>query len=254
MATRENAPLGAPCWVDLNTSDTAKSRDFYTQLMGWEAGETSEEHGGYFMFFKGGVQVAGCMPAMPGVPDVWTTYLASDDAQKTVDAAKANGGQIVVEPMAVDDLGTMAVLVDPGGATIGIWQPGTHKGFGVAYEAGTPSWFELHTREYNKSLDFYRDVFRWDTKVQGDTDEFRYVTYSDGETDYAGIMDSTSFLPEGAPPYWLVYLGVEDADAAIEKVEKLGGSVIRPAEDTPYGRLAAVADSTGASFNLIQGN
>ena len=46
----------------------------------------------------------------------------------------------------------MAVVTDPGGAAIGIWQPGLHKGFGIYDEPGTPSWFELHTRDYDASV------------------------------------------------------------------------------------------------------
>ena len=65
-------------------------------------------------------------------------------------------------------------------------------------------------------------------------------------------MDGSAFLPEGVPAYWSIYFAVEDADAALAKITELGGSVVRPAEDTPYGRLAEAADPTGANFKLIQ--
>ena len=48
MPTRESAPLGAPCWTDLWTSDVEGSRKFYSDLFGWEAQEPSPEFGGYF--------------------------------------------------------------------------------------------------------------------------------------------------------------------------------------------------------------
>jgi predicted enzyme related to lactoylglutathione lyase len=99
---------------------------------------------------------------------------------------------------------------------------------------------------------FYRLVFRWDTHVAGDTPEVRYTTLGEGESQLAGVMDASGFLPEGVPAHWSVYFGVEDADAALAKIVELGGSVVRPAEDTPYGRLAQVADPTGANFKLIQ--
>ena len=44
----------------------------------------------------------------------------------------------------------MAMVVDPGGAAIGVWQPGNMKGFDVRSEVGAASWFELHTRDYDK--------------------------------------------------------------------------------------------------------
>ena len=67
----------------------------------------------------------------------------------------------MVPAMDVMALGRMAVVVDLGGAVIGMWQPGEHRGFGFVGEPGTPSWFELHTREYEPSLAFYRAVFGW---------------------------------------------------------------------------------------------
>jgi predicted enzyme related to lactoylglutathione lyase len=177
-----------------------------------------------------------------------------DDAEKTVDAATVNGGQVHVQPMVVGELGTIAVLGDPGGAGIGVWQPGLHKGFGVLGEAGAPSWFELHTRDYEGAVEFYRKVFRWDTEVVSDIPELRYTTLTHGDGPLAGIMDSAGFLPEGVPAHWFVYFGVEDTDAALAKVVELGGSVVQPAEDTPYGRLAAAADPTGAQFKLVAPN
>ena len=187
-----------------------------------------------------------------GTPDVWSVYLATDDAKATVDAAAANGGQVLVPAMDVMQLGTMALVTDAGGAAIGIWQPGLHRGFGVHGEPGAPTWFELFTRDYDASVEFYRQVFKWDAHVAGDTPEFRYTTLGEGESQLAGIMDASAFLPEGVPAHWSIYFGVEDADAALAKITELGGSVVRPAEDTPYGRLAEAADPTGAHFKLIQ--
>jgi predicted enzyme related to lactoylglutathione lyase len=64
-------------------------------------------------------------------------------------------------------------------------------------------------------------------------------------------MDSTKYLPEGVPAHWAVYLAVDDTDAAVKTTAELGGAVIAPPHDTPYGRLAHVADSTGAQFRLL---
>jgi predicted enzyme related to lactoylglutathione lyase len=250
---RDEAPIGAPCWIDLFTSDPDKSRAFYGELFDWTSTEPNEEFGGYINFSKDGALVAGAMAndGTQGVPDVWSVYLATDDAQKTADAALANGGQVHVPPMAVGDLGTMAVLADVGGAAIGIWQPGEHKGFGILAEPNTPGWFELHTRDYEETVRFYRDVFRWDTHTQGDTPEFRYTTLGEGDSQAAGIMDATGFLPEGVPAHWSVYFQVDDTDAALARTVELGGAIVVPAETTPYGRLASATDATGALFKLV---
>ncbi|MDQ1443984.1 MAG: uncharacterized protein QOI20_448 [Acidimicrobiaceae bacterium] len=258
MPTRETAPLGAPCWVDLMTSDAARSRAFYAELFGWTADEPVAEFGGYFNFAKDGIRVGGGMPRDPaadaGLPDVWSVYLATDDAAKTAEMALANGGQVHVEPMAVADLGTMLLLGDAGGAAIGAWQPNQFPGFGIVAEIGAPSWFELHTRDYAAAVDFYRSVFRWDTEVISDTPEFRYTVLKQGDTMFAGIADAGAYLPDGVPSHWSVYFGVDDTDAALAKVVELGGAIVTPAEDTPYGRLATATDPTGAQFKLVAPN
>lgn len=253
MPRREKAPRGAPCWIDLFTSDPEASQAFYGGLFGWTSESAGEEYGGYINFRFDDVPVAGAMAndGSSGAPDAWSVYLASGDAAATVDAAAAHGGLVVVPPADVGELGRMAVLADAGGAVIGVWQPGLHTGFGVIDEPGAPAWFELHTRDLPASVTFYRDVFGWDIEVASDTPELRYVVMKEGDDQLAGIMDASSFLPEGIPAHWSVYFRVADVDAALARAVELGGTITMPAEETPYGRLAQVSDPTGAPFRLV---
>jgi predicted enzyme related to lactoylglutathione lyase len=71
-----------------------------------------------------------------------------------------------------------------------------------------------------------------------------------GDGELAGIMDADGFLPEGTPSYWSVYFEVDDIDAVAERAQDLGGAVVTPPRDTPYGRLATLADTAGARFSL----
>src|SRR4051812_9045465 len=103
MPTRDHAPIGAPCWTDLSTSDVEGSRRFYSELFGWEALEPNEEFGGYFMFTRNGIPVAGAMGSMgPDMPadDTWQIYLCTDDIAKTLEAAEAEGAEVVSDAMA----------------------------------------------------------------------------------------------------------------------------------------------------------
>jgi predicted enzyme related to lactoylglutathione lyase len=256
MPKRDSAPVGAPCWVDLFTSDTDKIRAFYGELFGWTSEEAGPEYGGYINFSKDGLPIAGCMrnDGSAGMPDAWSVYLATDDAKATVDAAVANGGEVIVPAMDVMDLGVMAVVTDAGHAAIGAWQPGMHKGFGELGEIGTAGWFELHTRDYDATVEFYVKVFGWDAHAVSDTPEFRYTTLGEGDDQLAGIMDASAFQPDGAPASWSIYFKVADTDAALATIVELGGTVVTPAEDTPYGRLATTADPTGALFKLMASN
>ena len=235
------------------TSDEAASRTFYGELFGWTSESAGEDYGGYVNFARDGVAVAGCMQKEPQspIPDTWSVYLATADADATVAEVGPNGGQVMFPPMDVQELGRMSMVVDPSGAAVGLWQPGLHKGFGVLAEPGAPSWFELHTRSFDEAIGFYTEVFGWDTAVVGDTPEFRYRTLGEGDGALAGVMDAAGFLPEGVPSSWKVYFGTTDTDASVRRVVELGGAVVEEPVDTPYGRMATVTDPNGALFKLV---
>ena len=254
MTSRTKSPLGAPCWADLWTSDVQGARKFYSELFGWEANEPSPEFGGYFMFTRNGIPVAGGMGDMGDMKanDTWKIYLDTDDIHRTVDVAQHHGAQVLSPATPVADLGTQFVFADPNGANLGAWQAGTFPGFTVMNEHGTPSWFELVTHDFNKAVSFYRDVFHWDTSSISDTNEFRYTVMRDpsGEGELAGVMDASHFRSDDEADAWSVYWHSDDTDATVAKALSLGGSLVMEPRDTPYGRLAALRDFTGARFNV----
>lgn len=273
MPARESAPLGAPIWIDLASGDTARAADFYSALFGWTASEGRPEYGGYVTFSKDGSMIAGMMPNHPGsgFPDAWGTFFAVADSGATVAAVEQNGGRVLVEPMTVDVQGTMAVFVDSTGTTFQTWQPDQNRGFGLSREHGTPAWHELVTRDYTAALDFYRTVLGWETRVESDTEDYRYTVHVADGIDRSGIEDGSQdraasggagdgaagdgAAGEGgaaAPAPWVVYFWADDVDAAVAVAVEHGGSVVDPPADSPYGRTATVADPTGARFSLLQ--
>jgi predicted enzyme related to lactoylglutathione lyase len=244
---------GEPCYIELFTADTDAAAAFYAPLFGWTAGEPSPQHGGYRMFDKDGVPVAGLMAndGTSGAPDTWSVYLTTDDAAATVARATAGGATVLVEPMQVDDLGTMAMLLDPTGAAVGVWQPDTFAGTGVRGEPGGPGWFETLSTDYDRSVAFYRDVFGWEVATMSDTPDFRYSTLGRDEDARAGIMDAAALLGD-RPSRWQFYLLVDDTDATVARASAAGGTVVVPAADTPYGRVAQLTDPAGVPFSVME--
>lgn len=253
MPTSEPIPAGAPIWTDLATSDLPAAVDFYTALFGWQYTDFGPEFGHYGQFTKDGARVAGIAPTMaPEQPVSWTVYLHTPDVRDTVERARSAGVHVLAEPMDVADMGAMAVVVDPAGAVVGFWQPGSHTGFELIAEADAPAWHELLTTSYPTSIDFYRDVLGWNIVVRGDTDEFRYSVYQTDDADpYAGIMDAARFLPAGMSSHWSVYFAAADTDKVVNRARALGASVEHGPEDTPYGRLATLVDPQGGRFKVI---
>lgn len=252
MPTRDTVPVGAPCWIDLFTNDAPGAHAFYTELFGWTV-DVNDEFGGYATFFKDGQAVGGCMgnsdPEHPA--DFWSVYLSTPDIGATYAKAQEAGGQAILAPMAVGDLGQMAVVADPSGAAVGLWQADSFAGIEVLAEPGAPAWFELHTMGYDAVLPFYSDVFSWDIHTMSDIAEFRYSTFGEGDGQLAGIMDDSVHAPEGSPSFFAIYIAVADADATVAKAVELGGAIEMEPENTPYGRLAVITDTTGSRINVM---
>jgi predicted enzyme related to lactoylglutathione lyase len=137
----------------------------------------------------------------------------TDDVEAVAEATPEHGGSVEFAPMVVGENGSSTMLKDPGGATVGAWQPNQQKGFEVTGEPGTPAWFELHTRAYEPTVAFYRDVFGWDTQPWRHG-RLRYATLGEGEGQLAGIMDDSPY--PGDARAGRSYFAVSDADATIE--------------------------------------
>jgi uncharacterized protein len=254
MPERTSYEPGTPSWVDLSTPDVDASARFYGALFGWEvlsAGPV-EETGGYGMFTLDGKQVAGVGPIMQeGQPPVWSTYVATDDADAAVARAKEAGGMAAVEPMDVMDAGRMAFVAHPAGGFVGLWQAGRHTGAELVNEPGALTWNELHTRDVDGAKAFYAALFGWtaDDQPFGDT---TYTTLNLGENTIAGMMEMRPDVPAEVPAFWLVYFAVVECDATVAKAEELGASVISPAMDIEgVGRFALLADPHGTTFAVL---
>jgi predicted enzyme related to lactoylglutathione lyase len=251
---RGESPVGAPIWVDLFTSNIGRVRAFYEALFGWTSSEGPPDYDAYLNFSKDGALVAGCTARarFSRVPDAWNVYLRTDDIAATIDATIAHGGAVLLQPVAIADLGALAFVTDVGGALVGVWEPRSHRGFGRVAEPGAAAWFELRTRDYDATVEFYRSVFDWETQVVSDTSAYPYTMLVQGDEGLAGIVDATTIPDHRDAAHWSVYFGTAETDATLSRTVELGGRIIAPAEDTPYGRLAVANDPTGASFRLMQ--
>jgi predicted enzyme related to lactoylglutathione lyase len=254
MPERTSYEPGTPSWVDLSTPDVDASARFYGALFGWEvlsAGPV-EETGGYGMFTLNGKLVAGVGPIMQeGQPPVWSTYVATDDADAAVARAKEAGGMAAVEPMDVMDAGRMAFVAHPAGGFVGLWQAGRHTGAQLVNEPGALTWNELHTRDVDGAKAFYAALFGWtpDDQPFGDG---TYTLLNLGENTIGGMMEMRPDVPDGVPAFWLVYFAVADCDATVAKAEELGASVMTPAMDIEgVGRFALLADPHGTTFAVL---
>lgn len=240
------AQPGMPVWLDLASTDAAKSEKFYGELLGWEFESLAD---GYSVAKKQGMPVAGIAQIPEGNQSVWGVLLYTPDVKQAHDKAVQAGAKSVLEPQDLGERGDMAVLIDPSGATIGLRNPADEHALIAAGEPGTPVWFELMVAQnWETTLEFYHELAGWDIKAAG-TDDFRYAT---GEFDGAAVVGLWDTSALEVPGMWTVYLGVVNVDDAVANTPELGGKVVRPAWESEFGRMATIEDPTGALVNLCE--
>jgi uncharacterized protein len=124
------------------------------------------------------------------------------------------------------------------------------------YTQGTPCWVDLQTTDQSAGKQFYSSLFGWtydDRQSPGDGGVYSMAMVN-GET-VAAIAPMPPGAPAGRPTAWNTYIAVDKVDAAVDNVGPVGGQVLMPAFDIgDAGRMAFVADPTGAIVGLWQAN
>ncbi|MGH3250027.1 MAG: VOC family protein, partial [Trebonia sp.] len=226
---------------------------FYSSQFGWDVQQGGPELGGYSMAQLDGRNVAGIGPVTgpPETPSAWAAYFASSDVDATAARIKSAGGTVMMEPMDVMDAGRMLFAADTAGATFGVWQARNHTGAQVVNVPGAFTWCEHMSFDFEGAKAFYAAVFGYE---YGDmsSDGFSYATLLiNGQQVVGGIGAYPGGSDNAHQAFWGVYFGTSDTDKAVDLATTHGGQVIRPATDSPYGRMAIVADNQGAVFSLI---
>src|SRR5207248_852101 len=89
-------------------------------------------------------------------PPAWNTYLKAADADAVAQRIEQGGGKLLMGPMEIPDNGRMIFAFDPGGAAIGVWEPGKMTGSQLYSEPGAITWAEVNTRDPGAVDAFYR--------------------------------------------------------------------------------------------------
>ena len=257
MPTRtEPWPAGTPCWVDLAVPDVAGAVAFYADVIGWTFVEPGGDHAGYQLAQVDGRTAAGVgQVAQEDQHPAWTVYFASDDIDATAKLIGEHGGSVFVGPMDVTDIGRLLVAADPTGGVFGVWQQTGMIGCEVQEEPGSFVWDDARLRDVGLGKRFYAEVFDLHyaplPPEAGEVGDYETFTPPGGtESRPARGMGGMQGPPPGTPSHWLAYFTVADVDASVGAVGDGGGTVLRPPETTPFGRIGVVADPYGAVFGL----
>ena len=250
MSERTSYTPGTFSWADLATNDLAGAKAFYEGLFGWEFEDTpAGESGIYSMARLGGLNV-GAASEFPDQPPHWNSYVTVANVDDAAARAKELGGTLVAEPFDVMTAGRMAIVQDPTGAMLCIWQARENIGAQLVNEPGAMTWNDLMTTDVDAAATFYGDWFGWRTEeIPG---AYGYRVIYNGDRSNGGMLPKRPDMGD-VPPNWMPYFGTEDVEQAVTRVPELGGRVLTQPMPVPNGAFIVIADPQGAISALWSG-
>lgn len=252
MSVRTEYPPGTFSWVEVATPDPASTMGFYGSLFGWEPEERPDPDGGAYIFLrKDGRRAAGCYERLD-LPAAWVSHVTVADVEFAAARAAQHGGAVVEGPLSYGGDGRMALVADPEGAVLVLWQAGDHVGAEVVNEPGALTWNDLLTHDLRAARTYYQRLFDWTIEEIRQQETTVYAIIRSGERTNAGIMPMAE-AHRAQPARWLPYFAVEDVDKAGERADDLGATIFLPPMDVPVGRIAGLVDPQGAVFAVFAG-
>ena len=246
MGGVERYPDGAFCWIDLGTTDVEGAKAFYGGLLGWEFEDLPAQEGSYTMCRLRGRDVAGIHRHAEEEGTGWNSNVSVGDLDRATPRARELGAEVLAEPFDVPGAGRTAVLRDPAGAVVSLWQAGGHAGAGLVNEVGAWNWNELVAPDLGAATSFYGELLGWaSAPIPG---AVARTSFSLGELLVGG--GHAPIGPEDPTPRWTISFWVADADRCVERTTELGGGVVLAPMDIPVGRFAIVSDPGGAAFTV----
>ena len=245
MGQRTSYPPGTFSYAELATSDAAAAKAFYTDLFGWTYEDVPMgDAPPYSPAFKDGSQVAALFETSDQPPH-WNCYVTVTSVDGTAASAGEHGGSVISEPFEVMELGRMAVIADPGGAALCLWEPRQHIGAYLVNTPGAMTWNDLVTPDPEAAARFYGVLFGWRVEEIPNAGGYRLIF--NGERTNGGIM------PVDGPMAWMPYFGHEDVERVAAEVEGKGGRLFNGPLQMPKGSVAIVGDPQGAVFAVWTG-
>ncbi len=246
---------GTFCWESLYTSDAATAKTFYQGLFEWKVDYVrTGDAPTYSLFSIQGKEVCGMSELndkqkKQQIKPHWGTYVSVANVDEFLKVADVAGGRVLEPASDSMDAGRSALIQDPTGATISIWEPHKKIGALITDLPGTACWRELETPNVDVAGKFYATIFNWEPKPEK-FGEMAYITFKLGKKSVGGMMSTPK---EGMPSNWLTYWTVKDCEKSLNKADKLGGKILKSiTEIKRVGKFAVLADPQGAVFAILQ--
>ena len=259
-----NSDEGSFIWYELMTTDHSAAKSFYDKVVGWNIAEDSVSPDMEYRMIgrsdggnAGGVLSLTDEMRQGGARPIWLGYIHALDVDAKVEAIKADGGGVMMEPWDQPGVGRLAMATDPTGAPFYLMDPvppeGQPDAKSDAFSVDQPQhvrWNELWSGDPDRSVDFYRRHFGWDQEGDmdmGEMGKYRFIQHDD--VMIGAIMPK---MPDVPASMWNFYIGVDDIDRAVEAVKVGGGKLFQDPMEIPGGEYAVNgSDPQGAMFGLV---
>lgn len=255
MAANKN---GHFVWHELLVPDAKAAITFYSETTGWQTQPFSDD---YVMWVSGqgpfgGVTTLPEQAKKMGAPPYWYGYVQVADINEAASRVKESGGRVVHGPEKVPSVGTTAVIADPQGAVLSIFQPERPAEARDRMKEGEIGWNELMTSDTVAAAKFYSEVFAWKIVQEHDIGPMGVYRHFGTDGTKENVFGGMFTLPKGAPipPCWIYYIETSDIAAAVGRAQQKGATIMNGPMEIPGGggHIAQLADPQGAAFALHQ--
>ena len=255
-STPPPVPAGIPCWIELACREQATAERFYGGLFGWAYStirDPATPDGRYAVASLDGKPTGGLYRAASHGPVGWVPNISVPHTASAAEWVEHLGGRITLGPAPIPHRGTILHAIDACGAPVVFWEVPPDWEFAT----GTPNTFsgvDLNTHDGVAADHFYTKLFNYSSHQIGDGDSLDYAEWMIEHTPvlYRYVMGAE--YGQDTPPHWLVYFDIDPlrgTDAVAGEAIMLGGTVVLQPYDTPFGRMAILADPEGSVFAVI---
>jgi uncharacterized protein len=236
---------GLPNWIDVIVDSSEKRVElqaFLNTLFDWTWDVGTEEMGYYSVASFNGEPVMG-LGQGEGAKGDWTVYFKTSAIDSSIEHAQGLGATVNFPAMAIMDIGSMALLTDPQGASFGFWQPNEFHGFNIAYEPNAPGWFDHVSPDPAAASAFYVALTGQELLAPGP--EMRILHH--GEQWFASI----SHDQVNREPRWNPIFVVDSLERIRERVPRHGGSILIEEMKVPGSALCIFTEPVNGSVMSV---
>ena len=243
---------GAIVWYELLSTDPKGSLAFYPDVVGWK---TKAWDGQDYTMFVGSQGPLGGVAKLPeqaqklGAPTYWQANIQVDSLDASVETVKQLGGKVLVSE-AVPTIGRFAVISDPQGAVVSLFQAENEMPPHDVTKPGEFSWHELYTTDHEAAFAFYSQIAGWERLGSFDMGPMgTYVLWGRDGKQLGGMMTKPPSVPQ---PAWLFYITVSDLEAALARAQAKGAKLLNGPMEVPGGqRIVQMMDPQGGAFAMV---